>query len=159
LKGTLKNNYKERFLPTVRLRLAILTLALMAIAFAVFAQPAPQGRPYSPMPKPSNLKVLPKDISISDLTTLMQQYNDQLGVECGYCHVAVPGTRRLDFVSDAKPEKATARIMMTMTDELNSKYIGNLPTGSDMKVTCGTCHRGHAMPEEFVPAAGPPAKP
>ncbi len=144
-------------MPTVRHRLAILALTFIAVTLAAFAQaPPPQGQPFPPMPKPSNLKVLPKEISISDLTILMKGYNDQLGVQCGYCHLGEPGTRQLNFASDAKAEKATARIMMTMTDELNSKYIGNLPTGSDMRVNCGTCHRGHRMPEEFVPAAGQP---
>ena len=103
------------------------------------------------MPKPVNLKILPKDISTSDLMTIMQQYNGELGVECGYCHAGDPVTHKVNFASDAKPEKATARIMMTMTSELNSKYIGTLPTGSDEKVDCGTCHRGHSMPQEFVP--------
>ena len=104
-----------------------------------------------PMPKPVNLKILPKDISTSDLLTIMTQYREQLGVQCGYCHSGDPATHKMDFASDAKPEKATARIMMTMTAELNSKYISKLPTVADQKVNCGTCHRGHAMPEEFVP--------
>ena len=105
------------------------------------------------MPKPVNLKILPKDISTSDLIVLMKQYTDELGVQCGYCHAGDPVTHKMDFASDAKPEKATARIMMTMTSELNSKYIGTLPTGSDEKVDCGTCHRGHSMPQEFVPSS------
>ena len=49
--------------------------------------------------------------------------------------------------------------MMTMTNEINSKYVGNLPTGSDMKVNCGTCHRGHPEPEDFVAPPGEPGKP
>ncbi len=152
----LKKSYQETFVPSAHPRLAVLALALIGITFAVFAQ-APPGQPSPPIAKPSNLKVLPKDMTVSDVMTLMQQYNDQLGVECGYCHVEDPATRRVNFVSDAKPQKATARIMMTMTNELNSKYIENLPTGSDMRVNCGTCHRGHAMPEEFVPTPGQPA--
>jgi hypothetical protein len=103
------------------------------------------------MPKPVNLKILPKDISTQDLVTVMKGYKEALGVECGYCHTVKPGAHMPDFASDAKPEKATARLMMTMTTELNAKYISQLPTGSDQRVSCATCHRGHAMPEEFVP--------
>ncbi len=144
-------------MPTVRPRLAILALALIAVTFAVFAQAPPlQTQPFPPIPKPSNLKVLPKDISVSDLIVIMKRSNDQLGVQCGYCHLGEPDSRQLNFASDAKPEKATTRIMMTMTDELNSKYIASLPTEHDAKVTCGTCHRGHPMPEEFVPTPGQP---
>jgi len=110
-----------------------------------------------PMPKPVNLKILPKDISTSDLLTIMKQYREQLGVQCGYCHAGDPATHKMDFASDAKLEKATARIMMTMTSELNSKYISKLPIVADQKVDCGTCHRGHAKPEEFVPAPPPDA--
>ncbi len=135
-------------------RSAVLTLAFLSASFAVLAQgppTPPPGQHFPPMPKPSNLKILPKDISTSDLIAIMRQYEGQLGVECGYCHAGDPATHHLKFASDDKPEKATARIMMTMTSELNSKYIGQLPTGGDRKVDCGTCHRGHAVPESFVP--------
>jgi hypothetical protein len=137
--------------PAANFRFAILFAAFIAISFSAFAQGV-----YSPMPKPSNLKILPKDISISDLTTLMKKYNGQLGVECSYCHASIGGTKRLDYASDAKKEKATGRLMMTMVNDLNSKYLAKLPTSDDAKVNCGTCHRGHAKPEEFVPLMTPP---
>jgi len=58
-----------------------------------------------------------------------------------------------------------------MTQQINADYISKAsamdPDAMGMKVTCGTCHRGHEMPEEFVipkeggpggpPAGGPPA--
>jgi hypothetical protein len=146
-----ENSLSEKTRSSIRGRGLFLALVLGSASFVAFAQAPPPGEHFPPLPKPSNLKILPKDISNSDLIAIMKQYEGQLGVECGYCHAAVPGTHRLNFASDAKPEKATARLMMTMTNDLNSKYVANLPTGSDMKVSCGTCHRGHAMPEEFVP--------
>jgi hypothetical protein len=155
-------------LPTGQLRLAAFMLATVFSSLAAIAQgpppagaqgPPPAGQHFPPIPKPTNLKILPKDIAISDLIAIMKGYNGQLGVQCGYCHAGDAATHRMDFASDAKPEKATARIMMTMTSELNSKYIGQLPTGSDQRVACGTCHRGHAMPEEFVPASAPEPPP
>ena len=53
--------------------------------------------------------------------------------------------------------KAVARLMYTMTEEINSNYIAKVE-GSGMPVTCGTCHRGHVSPEPFTvqPAGGPP---
>jgi hypothetical protein len=120
---------------------------LVALALAAVSVPGFTQGPAAPQ----NLKVLPKDISTSDLMAAMMQYNSQLGVECAYCHAADPASHRVDFVSDAKPEKQTARLMITMTNELNAKYVSHLPTGNDQRVACGTCHRGHPMPEAFVP--------
>ena len=105
MKRLLKKSYKETFVPGVHPRLAVLALALIAVTFAVFAQAPPGGQPIPPMAKPSNLKVLPKDITVSDVMTLMKQYNVLLVVGCGYCHVEDPATRRVNFVSDAKPQK------------------------------------------------------
>ena len=139
-------------------RLAIVTFLLSA-AVAAFAQgPPPGGNAWPPMPKPQNLKILPEDISTSDLIALMKQYNGQLGVECGYCHAGDPATHRLNFASDTKPEKGAARIMMTMTAELNAKYVSTIPGYMGGKVVCGTCHRGHSMPEQFVPSPEEPEK-
>jgi hypothetical protein len=71
---------------------------------------------------------------------------------CEYCHARNVATRRNDFPSDANPVKDKARLMIKMTDDLNTKFLAQL---SDHKstdaVTCGTCHRGMAHPEPFVP--------
>jgi len=81
----------------------------------------------------------------------MHQYEDDLGVECEYCHARNPETRHNDFPSDANPVKDKARLMIKLTDEINTKYLAQL---SDRKsndpMTCGTCHRGMAHPEVFV---------
>ena len=141
-------------MPKAHRCLAALAIMILLVSLIAFAQAPPipsPGQHFPPMPKPVNLKILPKDISTSDLIAIMKGYEGQLGVECGYCHAGNAATHKLDFASDAKPEKATGRIMMTMTSELNSKYIGQLPTDSDEKVNCGTCHRGHAKPQQFVP--------
>jgi hypothetical protein len=138
------------------LQLLLLAAAFLSAPSAAFPQAPSTGEHFPPLPKPSNLKILPKDISNPDLIAIMKGYKGQLGVECSYCHAAIPGTHRLNFASDAKAEKKTARLMMTMTDDLNAKQLSDLPTGSEVKVSCGTCHRGHAIPKEFVP---PPEKP
>jgi hypothetical protein len=53
--------------------------------------------------------------------------------------------------------KAIARLMYTMTDEINANYIAKVK-GSGMPVTCGTCHRGQVSPEPFTiePLIEPP---
>jgi hypothetical protein len=114
-----------------------------------------QQRPRRPLPKPTNLKVLPKDIAPEELVKIMRGYAGALGVECNFCHASVPGKRELDFASDAKDDKGIARIMIQMTREINTTYMVQVQDPDampeDKHVTCGTCHRGHQMPEHFTP--------
>jgi hypothetical protein len=113
-------------------------------------QPGGQRAPYVP----KNLKVLPEN---TDLRVVMRGYAGALGVDCEFCHVgADPVTHREgDRASDANPMKDVARYMIRMTDDLNDKYLAQLPKApnvdADAKVQCGTCHRGHSKPETFVP--------
>src|SRR4051812_45118087 len=65
-----------------------------------------------------NLQVLPKDISSKQLQQIMvDEFQDGLGVSCGYCHVQEKGSMHLDYASDEKPEKEIARLMIKMTNE------------------------------------------
>jgi hypothetical protein len=109
-----------------------------------------QARPRRPMPKPTNLQVLSKDIAVPDLLALMRSYTAALGVECEFCHAADPKTHKTNFASDANPDKGIARIMITMTREINAQYMSQVKdpdaTPADKTVTCGTCHRGNSMP-------------
>lgn len=128
------------------------------------AAPAtPPEHPHRELPRPTNLQVLPKDISTQDLLATMHQIEGALGVHCSFCHAQNSDTHRMDFASDAKPEKTAARVMMRMTQDIDGKYLAQLPGPSDeMKVGCGTCHRGHSMPPAFTAAPeehGPPAPP
>jgi mono/diheme cytochrome c family protein len=153
------SSFQENPLPKSRQRVTMLALAVFSVSPAVLAQePTSPEEVYSPLSAPTNLQVLPKAIPTYNLIQIMKQYKAQLGVKCGYCHAVDPAAHKLDFASDAKAEKKTARIMMKTTDDLNTKYLGNLPTGNDMKVTCGTCHRGHGIPEEYLPLPGQPSK-
>ncbi len=119
-------------------------------------QAAPGARPRRPLPKPVNLKVLPKDTSPEELRNIMRGFTGYLGVECNFCHAANPaGQRGLDFASDAKEDKNIARTMIAMTRTINEQYMSQVhdpdAMPEDKQVTCGTCHRGHSMPEHFVP--------
>jgi hypothetical protein len=106
-------------------------------------------------PAPTNLKVLPKNLTGQQVHDIMEQWEGSLGAHCNTCHTADPknigpnGRPRLDFVDDSKPEKATARAMFAMTEDINKNYVAKIDS-SGAPVTCGTCHRGHLGPEPFA---------
>jgi hypothetical protein len=109
-------------------------------------------RPLDDKPK-RNLKVLPKDISHEDLDKVMDNWKAALGVKCNFCHApsADSTSHRLDFSSDAKPEKDIARHMFKMTAKINKKYFNfdKDDKGNAMPaVSCMTCHHGNPHPEE-----------
>ena len=111
-------------------------------------------------PRPTNLQVLPKDLTGRQVRDIMEKWQGSLGVHCEFCHTADPknvgpnGRPRMDFANDSKPDKQIARIMYTMTQQINKDTISKAmdldPDGMGSPVTCGTCHRGNKMPEEFV---------
>jgi hypothetical protein len=128
------------------------------------ANPTPQA---SSFPTPTNLRVLPRDLTGKQVHEIMERWKTGLGMECAACHaedtekVGTDGRPLLDFASDAKPQKAVARLMYNMTEEINTKYLAKID-GSGIPVTCGTCHRGHLGPVPFNDAQSqdepPPVK-
>jgi hypothetical protein len=142
---------------------AVVALAtVVAFAQSPAAPPAGAPRPPRTYPAPTNLKVLPKDMTGQQVHEVMEKWESELGGHCSSCHTADPtnigpnGKPRLKFEDDAKDEKVVARLMFAMTEELNKKYFGQMKhddaQGKAPSVTCATCHRGHMHPEEFVPA-------
>jgi hypothetical protein len=133
--------------------------------------PAPGGRPMRNLPAPTNLQVLPKNLTGDQVHEIMEGFAGSLGVHCDFCHAPDPknlmpnGHPRLNFADDSKDDKKIARIMISMVQQINGEYISKAsaldPDAMGMKVTCGTCHRGHEMPENFVPPEehGPGAPP
>jgi hypothetical protein len=120
------------------------------------ASPAAAGPPPPRVfPAPTNLQVLPKNLTGQQVHDIMEKWEAALGSHCSTCHTADPknigpnGKPRLNFADDSKPEKKTARRMFTMTEEINLNYISKIDNSGD-PVTCGTCHRGHLGPEPFV---------
>jgi len=103
-----------------------------------------------------NLKVLPKDISHDDLGKVMGLWSKSLGVHCNYCHALNDETKKIDFVSDAKPEKEMARHMFKIMEKLNKKYFKAEKDSTGMinqsAVTCYTCHRASSKPETVIKA-------
>lgn len=142
----------------------ILAVFTMAIGVSIYAQGQAQGqgqgqvgapgRQGGPPRVPQNLKVLPKDMPMQQVTALMQTFRTALGVECTHCHVS-----QTDRASDAKPQKETARKMIAMVAAINNdllKGVGEPPAeGAPVtpKVTCYTCHRG-ALKPLTAPGAG-----
>jgi mono/diheme cytochrome c family protein len=117
--------------------------------------PAPQRAPAAP---PTNLKVLPKDLTNAQVRKIMDEWSDAIGADCSNCHVPDPknlsasGKPLMDYVSDAKQEKGIARVMVKMVENINKSYLETVPN-SGLPVSCGTCHRGHLGPEPFIPPA------
>lgn len=106
----------------------------------------------------TNLEVLPKDVSRQDLVQTMREWATALGVRCAHCHTGGnPDTLLgVDFASDAKWEKRTARSMLRMVRALQADYLGKIesppartdgPAPVPVTVACITCHRGLARPE------------
>lgn len=98
----------------------------------------------------TNLKVLPKDISKGELTDVMRGFSSALGVRCGFCHARRDPSPQseFDWASDSKPEKETARVMMRMTQLINTEQIPRITTKDPdrVDVNCVTCHRGQERP-------------
>lgn len=147
------------------------TALVAALATAVFAltaaaqtapppPPAAGGPPPAyhqfPYPKPTNLKVLPKDLTGDQVRQIMHGWAGSLGVHCDTCHAVDPhkigpnGRPELNFPDDSKPQKSSARLMFKMVQDINGNYISMVTEKPDVKVTCGTCHRGHLDPQPFV---------
>lgn len=87
---------------------------------------------------------------------MVDEFEDALGVSCGFCHAQKKDSDGLDYASDAKPEKQIARQMLKMTLNLNRDYfkIENPDMGikSNIAVTCNTCHKGDTFPDESTGA-------
>jgi len=135
---------------------AAASLAVAGILLMAAQDPPPTGgtAPES-YPAPTNLKVLPKDMSGAQVHEVMEQWKAQLSMDCNACHAnnkektGADGRPLLNFADDSKPEKVTTRVMYTMTEEINTRFIAKID-GSGMPVTCGTCHRGHVGPEPMI---------
>ena len=101
-----------------------------------------------------NLSVLPKNISVGELSKIMiDEFEDGLGVSCSFCHAENKETHRPDYASDQKPEKEIARAMMRMTIGVNKKYFNlrrPLIGEPSLAVTCETCHHGVPNPGQQV---------
>jgi Photosynthetic reaction centre cytochrome C subunit len=121
---------------------------LSATVLVAVAAIKPGGPPDA---KYKNLKVLPKNISSKKLSEIMvDEFQDDLGVSCNFCHAENKDTHKPDYASDEKPEKQIARAMMQMTIGINKKYFNlkhPMIGDSTLAITCNTCHHGNPHPD------------
>jgi hypothetical protein len=125
-----------------RTRICVLVLLNLAAAGSLFGQQ--NTKPAAVAAAPKNLKILAAD---GDLMDAMRGFNEALGVQCVYCHVAG------DFAADGNSRKETARRMIAMVRQLEPLFVstgGVFPRGYH-EVDCVTCHRGKAKPETKSP--------
>jgi len=142
------------------------TTAALAVCFfgTVLAAQGQQGqaggRQGGPPPQ-RNLTVLPADIETPRLIQIMQGFEGALGVTCEHCHVYLGrGNPMNDFASDAKQPKKTARIMIQGLRDFNMRLASSdlgKPAADVVRVQCGTCHRGKAIPDYVPPPLPEPA--
>jgi len=126
-------------------RLAIVCLGVLALApRCVSAQNTFPPKSFV------NLQVLPRDASAATVVGTMKSFANNLGVRCQFCHVGEEGLplEEFDFVSDIKPTKNVARVMMRLTREINAQLDTALAPagGGGTRVSCMTCHRGKPKP-------------
>ena len=83
----------------------------------------------------TNLQVLPKDVDPRRLVATMRGFASALGVRCSHCHVggSADSLEGMDFASDEKEAKKTARVMMRMTGEINEQLLPRIGKESPRK--------------------------
>jgi len=146
----IKSHETKKYLVNSKLKIysmknkAVVILGLIFIVFIGIAASKPVGN------KERNLKVLPKDISDTDLDSVMHGYAKALNVNCDFCHAENKAKNDIDYASDDKPEKEITRIMMKLTAAVNKDYFDYTivyKAGEIMAVSCYTCHDGFPRPE------------
>ncbi|MGE3273467.1 MAG: c-type cytochrome [Vicinamibacterales bacterium] len=128
----------------------VFVAALAFVALSGVAGRA-QDRPVLGMADSDTILVL-KGLDVHEFENEMRQFNQALGVNCGFCHM------RGDFTSDGNPRKLTARKMIEMTQALNKQffpvYTPKAEESSLGRVTCYTCHQGSQTPPTATGSGG-----
>jgi hypothetical protein len=144
-----------------KLAIAAGLIGVMGLSIAASLPQPQQGPP----PGFKNLKVLPKKLTHQQLGQIMDMWAGSLGVHCNFCHARDEQSGKMDFASDAKPEKNMAREMFKMAGKINKKFFegkkDSLGMIMESSVNCYTCHHGTPHPEVKVPErqhgpGGPP---
>jgi tetratricopeptide (TPR) repeat protein len=102
----------------------------------------------------TNLELLDPEISRGDLVSTMRDWATGLGVRCAHCHVGPDDLVGMDFASDEKATKRTARRMLELARAINGDLMADLPVVEKGRrhqvVSCFTCHRGQAKPPRNI---------
>lgn len=132
---------------THRSMIPVLTATILVVLTSVVPGSASAQWPPTRL---ENLKVLPEDMSVSELIGVMRGISGGLGVRCTYCHVGEPGQplATYDFPADEKETKEKARVMLRMVSHINGEHLAEFPgdPADRLTVRCATCHRGQPRP-------------
>jgi photosynthetic reaction center cytochrome c subunit len=135
---------RTRSISTFALACSLLALPAATLVPASLLAQQPGGRGAVPSAAAKNLKLLD---SKTDISFVMQMFNEALGVQCNYCHMEG------DFAADGNPKKEMARKMIAMVRLIDTSFpssAGVFPDGYH-EVDCTTCHRGNVKPETKAP--------
>ncbi len=131
---------------------SVIRRSVTVLAFLVYlgslAGVSAQQQTVFPPAQLTNLQVLAKDTPVPAVIDLMKRMTQALGVRCDHCHVGVDGQplTSFDFVSDDKPAKNTARVMLRLVEQINGALDKAVPGPTSGRVTCVTCHNGQRKP-------------
>jgi len=104
---------------------------------------------------PRNLRVLPKTLTRDSVVHIMRfEVASGLGVSCNFCHAGTDDS--MDFASDEKQTKRTAREMMRMLSRINGELLTEIPGRGTPPIAmqCITCHRGATRPQMLEDTLG-----
>ena len=137
-----------------------IAIAMAALSFAVSAQETPSqsaaggAQHHREAPAPTNLKVLPKNMTGEQVHEVMHKWAGELGTECTTCHAVDPnrkmpnGRPAMNFADDSKPEKKTARLMLRMVEDINKNYLSKVEDHNHEAHADHAEHEAHAGDHE-----------
>jgi hypothetical protein len=101
----------------------------------------------------TNLQYFDKTTDRETLVQTMRGFSFSLGVRCEYCHAGKGGDalEKMDWASDEKEAKKSARAMLRMVGAINQEYIAKLGSQTQNRVSCVTCHHGLSKPRGIAP--------
>lgn len=99
----------------------------------------------------TNLQLLDEQIDRGELVGVMRGWTTSLGVRCTHCHVGPDDLQGMDFATDEKAAKRTARAMLAMVREINRSFsslavVTDSGRAEAQQVDCYTCHRAQPKP-------------
>ena len=119
--------------------LALAFICLQCVTFAN-AQSGTEEKPLMAEQVFKNVQVL-KGIPVNQFMDTMGFFAASLGLNCVFCHVP-ESLENWDKFAEDVPRKRTARLMITMVNNINKTNFGGRRA-----LTCYSCHRGGERPK------------
>lgn len=119
--------------------LALAFICLQCVSFAN-AQSGTEEKPLMAEQFFKNVQVL-KGIPVNQFMDTMGFFAASLGLNCVFCHVP-ESLENWDKFAEDVPRKRTARLMITMVNNINKTNFGGRRV-----LTCYSCHRGGERPK------------